>query len=92
MRMSKWPSLRSTVSSASRGSSAQSLVASSGAGGRSSRWDEEEEEEEEEAMAIRLWRTTLRCGANTAWKLEINRRGAVPATSSALVAAVRTTK
>jgi hypothetical protein len=91
MRMSKWPSLRSTVSSASRGSSAQSLVASSGAGGRSSRWDEEEEEEEE-AMAIRLWCTTLRCGANTAWKLEINRRGAVPATSSALVAAVGTTK
>jgi hypothetical protein len=43
-------------------------------------------------MAIRLWRTTLRCGANTAWKLEINRRGAVPATSSALVAAVGTTK
>jgi hypothetical protein len=54
-RMSTWPSLWSMVSSASRGSSAQSLVAPSSAGGGSSRWDDEDD-----AMAM-LWRATMRC-------------------------------
>jgi hypothetical protein len=54
-RLSTWPSLWSMVSSAARGSSAQSLVAPSGAGSGSSRWDDEDD-----AMAM-LWCATMRC-------------------------------